>query len=301
MTGAEDPELEAPGSALDAALATAYVRTQGTPAEVARLRFIVSGTPPDAEAVGAALAGQREDGGWSAPWSGAQSALDATCYRLAIAEQLGVTASRTSAAAQHVAAALDFLAARQQPDGSWQEVPPAEGAAAMPRWLRPDEPESRLYLTASCGYWLAVLGGASHEAGAMAAADALEQELAEDGRLPSFAHTHWLAAGLLHRLDRSIAVTRLLDRVRISLLPHLTPADLAWLVTSLAAAGLPAHHPTVRAAVLRLGRAQGPDGRWPSDDAPDRHVHTTLEALRALRWFARSHLPSEQSLAPRRR
>ena len=33
--------------------------------------------------------------------------------------------------------------------------------------------------------------------------------------------------------------------------------------------------------------AQSPDGRWPSEDGPERDAHSTLEALRALRLCGR--------------
>lgn len=47
------------------------------------------------------------------------------------------------------------------------------------------------------------------------------------------------------------------------------------------------------ALLERALATQRPDGGWPSADGPDREVHTTLEAIRALRWVhsSQSHDP----------
>ena len=279
----------------DAARAIAYVEAHADPSERERLRALIAGEPPSEATADAVLAGQRADGGYAPFWAPDYSGLDATCFRLALAEQLGVKPAPTgnadvSAASQQVARALAFIAGRQLPDGTWQEEVASlkTSAAAVPPWLTPGDPAASLYLTANCGYWLGALGGPTHASPAMAAADALERELTEDGRLPSFPHSYWLAAGLLHRADRTLAAARVLDRLRFAILPDVTASGLAWLVTCLAAAGVPAHHPTIRSAIQRLGPLQQTDGRWASDDGPARDVHATLEALRALRWFGRA-------------
>ena len=289
---------------LDVARAIAFVESHADPSERERLRALLAGEPPSEATADAVLAGQRADGGYAPFWAPDYSGLDATCFRLALAEQLGVKPAATpdsvSPAARQVSRALAFIASRQQPDGTWQEEVSSlrTSTASVPPWLAPGDPAATLYLTANCGYWLAAVGGATHADPAMAAADAIERELTEDGRLPSFPHSYWLAAGLLHRADRTLAASRVLDRLRMAILPDVTASGLAWLVTCLAASGVPAHHPTVRSAVQRLGPLQQPDGRWSSDDGPARDVHTTLEALRALRWFGRARARLERAFIP---
>lgn len=289
-------------SLLDTARAIEFVESRGDPAEQARLRALLSGTTPPESVADAVLAGQRDDGGWAPFWAPTYSGLDATCFRLTLAEQLGIRLDESAAPTTHpqrtVARALAFLSRRQRPDGTWEEAPPHDAIASVPPWLTAGEPAAILYLTANCGYWLAVLGGAAYADPAAAAADALERDLAEDGRLPGFPHTHWLAAGLFHRMRRPLAADRVLARLRMALSPDASASGLAWLLTTLAAAGVPAHHPTVRGAVQRLGRLQHPDGRWPSDDGPARDVHATLEALRALRWFGRARARAELAFVP---
>src|SRR5688572_6054403 len=290
----------------DAARAIAFVEAHADPSERERLRALLDGAAPSEATADAVLAGQRGDGGYAPFWAPDYSGLDATCFRLALAEQLGVspaagTDAEPSPAAAHVARALAFIAARQLPDGTWQEdVSALTPEAAVPPWLTPGDSAATLYLTANCGYWLGTLGGADYAGPAMAAADALERELTEDGRLPSFPHSYWLAAGLLHRADRTLAAARVLDRLRMAILPDVTASGLAWLVICLAAAGVPAHHPTVRGAIQRLGPLQQPDGRWASDDGPARDVHATLEALRALRWFGRARARVERAFISER-
>ena len=301
-TGGERDEKQA--VVFDAARAIAFVEARADPSERERLRALLAGEKPSEATADAVLAGQRADGGYAPVWAPDYSGLDATCFRLALAEQLGVTPAAAndtgaSPAALQVSRALAFIAARQLPDGTWQEdVSSLPATAAVPPWLTPADAAATLYLTANCGYWLGALGGADYAGPAMAAADAIERELTEDGRLPSFPHSYWLAAGLLHRADRTLAAARVLDRLRMAILPDVTASGLAWLVTCLAAAGVPAHHPTVRSAVQRLGPLQQPDGRWRSDDGPARDVHATLEALRALRWFGRARARLERAFIP---
>ena len=107
--------------------------------------------------------------------------------------RLSSWASTTRVAITH---AVRFLAVRQQADGSWEED--AVAAAGAPRWVKPGDVEARLYLTANCGFWLTICG--EHDDATKAAAY-LQARPDENGHMPSFPHTHWLAAGLWYRLN----------------------------------------------------------------------------------------------------
>src|SRR5947209_19513546 len=96
--------------------AIAFVRVNGDSVEQARLDYLLSGEPPDPAIVRQLFAGQRADGGWSPFWASDYSSLDATCFRLAQAEQFGMTGKEPA-----VRDALAFLAQRQRDDGSWEE------------------------------------------------------------------------------------------------------------------------------------------------------------------------------------
>jgi hypothetical protein len=276
------------GPVLDAARAISFVQTHGDGIERARLRYVVGDASPGLDVVATVLVGQQRDGGWAPAWMPERSGLAKTCARLTAAEQLGLTAANSQ-----VAAALSFLAGQQQSDGTWEEAIPVERLRGVPAALRPGRPEASLALTARCAAWLAVLGGPAHLDAAMDGADALERDLADDGRLPSGAQAQWLAAGLFHHLQRTVAAERVLTRLRMVLIGEISAAGLASLVNSLAVAGVPAGHPTVRAAVVRLATLQLMDGRWVGDDTPGQDADTTLEALRAVRWFGRARAKAE--------
>lgn len=99
-------------------LAIAFVRSHGDAVEQARLRHLLTGEPASAPAMEAVAAGQRADGGWalsSARDIGSLdiSSLDVTCFRLALAEQLGIAGSDPV-----IRSAVVFLARRQRADGS---------------------------------------------------------------------------------------------------------------------------------------------------------------------------------------
>src|SRR5688500_199263 len=177
----------------DAARAIAFVESHADPSERERLRALMAGEPPSEATADAVLAGQRPDGGYAPFWAPDYSGLDATCFRLALAEQLGVKpaepAERTermqrtepgqagphnklagagdvdpSPASRQVARALAFIAGRQLPDGTWQEdvTSLTTHAASVPPWLTPGDAAATLYLTANCGYWLGALGGPTY-------------------------------------------------------------------------------------------------------------------------------------------
>ncbi|PWT75201.1 MAG: squalene--hopene cyclase [Chloroflexi bacterium] len=256
---------------MDRHAAITFVRSAGDLIEQACLDYLLDSVPPPETVTQQLFQDQREDGGCSPFWAPDYSSLDATCFHLAQAEQLGIATGDAA-----VRRALSFLAYRQRQDGSWEEDETL--AEQAPPWARPGDLEARLYLTANCGFWLAVSGDHSEQAGR--AASYLLVFLDDEGVLPGFAHTRWLAGGLWYRLNFPQS-----ERVFTSLegsLEELAASSLSWLLSTLLLAGVPSDHPLIEAVASRLLALQEPDGRWPSEDGPQRDVHATLEALRVL-------------------
>jgi hypothetical protein len=258
---------------MNAAAAITFVRSTGNAVEQARLRYALEGNVPPPDVRWQVFAGQREAGGWSPFWAADYSSLDAPYFRLAQAEQVGLTAA--DAAVQR---ALALLAHRQRLDGSWEED--AALVERAPHWIAPGELAARLHLSANCGYWLATWADASEHA--RRAANYLRGYLEHDRDMPGFRHTLSLSGGgvwyrLGHRADAERAFSALARR-----LGDLPASSLAWLLSTLLLAGAPSDHPLVEQAAVRLELLQEPDGRWSSEDGPTRDVHTTVEALRAL-------------------
>ncbi len=250
--------------------AAGFVRRAGTPFEQARLEYLLSGRSLGASVV-ALLAGQRSNGGFLPPWSPNYSSIDATCFRLAQAEQAGLHPGHPL-----LEEAVAFLVGRQSGDGSWQED--AEQANFAPRWAMPGNPMAQAYLTANAGLWVARAGVGS---AGRKAAEFLKRTLTQDGSVPSFLHANWLAAALFWAMDDRVAAEKLMSCLyaRIS---DISASGLAWLIVSLFAGGVDPGHALIRKARSALLQSQRDDGAFASEDGPTHDVYSTLEAIHAL-------------------
>lgn len=254
-------------------LAIQFIRSQASALELARLYYILEGQPASPAVIAEFQASQRPDGGFSPFWAPDYSSLDATCFRWAQAQQLGIPFDD-----QVIAKALRCLAIRQKVDGSWEED--LSVVAQVPHWARPGELPATLYLTANCCGWLA--GCDDYQDEAKRAGDFLAAHQEKNGHLPSFLHTHWLAAGAWLRLGMTQPAMLAVDYIGIRF-EDLVASHLAWLITTLILAELPSDHVLIVQALAELADLQQPDGRWLSDDGADFDVNSTLEALFAFK------------------
>jgi hypothetical protein len=252
---------------VDSDAASRYVRTHGGPVDIARLDRLVEPTlPPDGTgALGAATRGQLADGGWPAPWSTGPGSVAETCLRLG---RLADLRQLDSAPARR---AVRWLVGGQLGDGRWRE----ETA-----WTHPEaDPATDWYLTAHAGLCVALATQPVADA-AVRAARALAAEVSEAGTLPSYAVTHWLAAGLCWRTGLREAADRLLDRLAAG--PDgRTAAEWSRCGWALAVSGVPSSHPARVTVLTALSDLQRQDGGWPGDDGSGRDVDVTLDALTA--------------------
>jgi len=251
-----------------------FVELNGNAVELARLRYLLHGGRPSSDIIQQLFLGQRDDGGFAPFWAPNYSSIDATCYRLAQAEQLGLKAEEPG-----VMDAVRFLLWQQGEDGRFSEDPSVVDSA--PPWAAPGELAAELYLTANAGFWLAFFG---FKDAARQSVDFLAAHLdPKTHKLPSFAQAQWLACALAWKLGLNEMVDHLAAHL-YSQLPG-TAGELAWMLVALHSVNFPADSGVVVAGSARLVGMQAEDGRFPSDEGQD--VHTTLEALRALKkWYA---------------
>jgi Prenyltransferase and squalene oxidase repeat len=264
---------------IDAAIG--YVVAHGDPVERARLSFLRTGAPPPPHIIERIAAGQCPEGGWPASNDGTIPSVDATCFRLAELDDLGGLHGPA------VDRALDWLAAGQRPDGTWQEHEAL--AAEAPPWAMPGDPEATLYLTAVAGFWLSVAEveahphfdmPARHAPALAAAARYVIDQLRPDGTWPSFLAAGWHAAGLLHTEQRFYESARI-QLVLGDRLPDMSPADVASMTAALRRLNL-GDDWLLQSARKRLGETQRSDGGWDSDEGPIFDVNATLTAVRAV-------------------
>lgn len=261
---------------LDAAIG--YVVAHGDVVDRARLAWLRTGTAPTPDILDKVEMGTSPSGGWPAFWGGDVASIDATCFRLAELDDLGALDRPVARRA------LAWLATRQQPDGMWEEDASLAGVA--PPWAQPGDDEARIYLTTNAAFWLTV-GGQSpddpeHEARIVRAAEAFRASLRPDGTWPSYLVAGWLGCAVLYHLgwfyESAQIQVSLADRV-----PEMTPADTAALFAVLRRVRMSPDDWLLDAARRRLSETQRTDGGWESDDGDRFNVHTTLNAIRALR------------------
>ncbi len=252
-----------------------FVRREGSRSQQMRLEYLTGGTSQAADAA-ELLAARRPDGGFAPPWAPDYSSVDATCYRLAQAEEAGLGPGRPE-----LSDVVAFLVRRQRADGSWEED--LAQAALAPRWAKPGDPMALAYLTANAGLWT-MRGGAQEAAGR--AARFLKGSVDASGTLPSFLHANWLAAALFWGAGDRETSERLMAYL-LRRIADISASGLSWMIASLLGVGVGPGHPLIAEARKRLVLHQRDDGAFPSEDGPAHDVDSTLAALHALALASR--------------
>jgi hypothetical protein len=272
---------------LDAAIG--YVVAHGDAVDRARLSWLWGAVVPPQDLLDKAETGQAPSGGWPAFWGSDVGSIDATCFRLGELDDLGAL-DRPAARR-----AVEWIAGRQRPDGTWAEDDSL--AAVAPPWAKPGDPEARLYLTANAAFWLTVAGPGvdlsrqhygprpednEHAALIARAAEAFRASLRPDGSWPSFLVTGWLGAAVLFHLGWFYEAAQI-QVILAERVPKMSPADCAAMAAALRRVGMSPDDWLLVAAKRRLTETQRTDGGWLSDDGDAFNVHTTLAGIRAMR------------------
>jgi hypothetical protein len=259
------------------ASAIRFIEENGNPIDKAYLAYLLSGQPISNKIISEFFSSQNQDGSWSPFWASDYSSLDATCFHLSQAYQLGISMSDPK-----TIKAFAFIADHQNDDGFWEEEQYV--TEKVPPWLKPGELSAKLYLTANCGYWLAIT--ATYNSLVQRAAKFLASNLAKSGKLSSFKQAEWLSAGIWYQIGMMKEANQAIKHLEI-ILDDFSANNLTWMISALRIAKVPANYMIIAEAADKLILKQKSTGQWPSDDGPGYDVHTTLEALYALKQCGR--------------
>jgi hypothetical protein len=262
--------------------AIAFVEANGTELEKARLRWVVDMVAPGRAAVDSLAALQNADGGFPLGLvAGRPTSVDSTLTALWWLEELGLLAS-VPAGRAHA-----FLGFAQRKDGGWDENP-ALAQHDLPPWVRIGDLPTRLYLTAYAAYWLGRRGPKDSPV-FRRALDFLRPHQDETGRFRGYLHTTWIATSVFLLAGPAGAAAA---RQGLAALADISSTEweasqLAWALSCLGVAGLPAEHSFVARALDELKRRQRQDGSWASEDGDPYAVGATIQAFGVLMRYGR--------------
>lgn len=165
-----------------------FIRANGDTRHRGSLGVLLESRQPSDELIQSVPGDQQTDGGWSVSSHDDVSSVNQTLWHLTLAEEAGIDAGH-----ERVRRACNFPRQAQETEWSWGEH--VSLAAVSPPWGKPGDLASGLYLTACAGRLLVTLDGDGEQA-ARRAGLFLASHADAFGRLPSFLHTHWLAAAL---------------------------------------------------------------------------------------------------------
>ena len=265
---------------MELAKSVAFVEQHGSESERARLRWILKRTEPDPGSVAEFLREQNADGGFAFRTDpGGPSRVGDTLNALWKLEEIGALGSPGGVRA------LDFLASTQMPDGGWDEDPDIERHDPPP-WRRPGQTATRMYLTASALYWVAI-AGREPRSRSREACEFLASHQRETGYLPGFPHSTWIGAAalLLAGGEYREPAHRALEALSTKPLPDWVDSQISWALSCFAHAGLRSSDELVGRLIAELSDRQRPDGSWVSEDGRSHDVGATIEAVKVLAHY----------------
>jgi squalene cyclase len=252
-----------------------FVENNSTsPFDHVRLEFILNRSLPKNDELNEIITTQRSDGSWSPFWAQGRSSLDATCYRLALLEQVGI---KNHIVIEH---AINYLLSQMNELGYFEED--SSLSDVCPPWARPGDIKARLYLTTNCAFWINYFTADLDKR----IVSYLRGHISE-GRVDSFLHTQWILGGLFYSLELfedSREVFHSLNEI----IDEMSADNLAWLINTLIASGVDRDEKIIKCSINRLINQINENGSWSSDDGSWKDIHTTLEAIRAITYVSSS-------------
>ena len=265
---------------MDAQRALYYVRERGSEIEKARALRALYGTNAPAGIQMELSRLQNTDGGFPLYQEpGNPSTIDSTLFVFWWLDQLGLIPSSLCEKS------CQFLLARQEEDGGWDEKPlppPLE----FPPWSMPGDLKARLYLSSHALFWLEASGLKDHPASVKALSFLLSYQ-DEEGKFYGYLHSTWIGTSALLMADSGYLVSarKGLNYLEKRAAEAWEASQIAWSLTSFARAGLSGSHPLVEKLLQQLTQKQRPDGSWTSEDGDAYAVEATVNALWALKLY----------------
>lgn len=254
--------------------ATAFIYSNGTPIEIARLDSILKRTSSTVLRTIEVL--QNDDGGF--PYnmeSGKISTLNTTEFVLVWLHDLALLDSEMGRKA------FRFILSMQSPDGTWNEKDEILPYSPPP-WMVPHNEYAIAFTTANSAFWLGVKGLKTEPF--FRACTFLTSSQNESGKFPGFLHTTWISASVL-ALEKdwtSPHVVRAMSYLEGLSLEQWEASQISWMLWYFSLAGIPAHLPLLRSAFTELLTRQNEDGSFTAEDGDSYSVNTTLEVVKVI-------------------
>lgn len=258
--------------AIDIDRARAFIDSNGTVIERARLRALLDDDMPD-EIPDELRALQNSDGGFPVGLVvGRPSALSPTVNVLSWLRDLDLVDT------DEAQRAITYIVDRQTPRGIWRESSEVMQFDPPP-WMDPESTAGDIYTTALCASTIVLLS--DDELPGDLAVNWLQTQQGRDGLLTGFkAHSSWIAVPAYETIlgQETRGTRRLIAGLGEILADDWSGSMLAWMLQSLLDANYTRRTEVVNRAWYLLQEAQQTDGSFTTDEG-ENPVQTTLQAL----------------------
>jgi prenyltransferase beta subunit len=266
---------------LDVQKAINFIKENGTELEKYRLNYLL-GKERDNETPLRYLRGlQNDDGGF--PYEnekGKASCISKTSVNLSLMIELGLAESDVCRKT------VEYLLEVQGRDGSWDENEEIK-QYNPPFWDMPEDPKTKMWLTADMCNYLTQLSQRESEA-VKRATEFLLKNRDTEGKFAGFMHSTWISVAVFGQLTGSGSdivkkalkvIERNISRIEDG------ATDFIWCLECFYVAGISKDASIVKKLINRTIELQKKNGAWTSADGEKYSVSTTIGALRVLKMY----------------